>query len=123
MNNILYYFIRKQNKDKDHKGSPLFGEWQVDHYEPPIATNGKVPRNDFGNDDLYQECMLPIGTTWINFDGLDMGVFSRVCRKQQIDTAKAVVGFDGKKGYPVTDGYVICKEFEVRPNTRGELIR
>ena len=122
-NNILYYFIRKQNKDKDYKGSPLFGEWQVDHYEPPIATNGKVPRNDFGNVDLYQECMLPIGTTWINFDGLDMGVFSRVCRKQQIDTAKAVVGFDGKKGYPITEGYVICKEFEVRPNTRGELIR
>merc|ERR1711892_761689 len=43
---------------------------------------------------------------------MDVGVFSRVCRKQQIDAAKAVVGFDGKKGYPVTEGYVICKEFE-----------
>jgi len=71
-----------------------------------------VPRNDFGNVDLYQECMLPIGTTWIRHLDMDMGVFSRVCRKQQIDAAKAVVGFDGKKGYPVTEGYVICKEFE-----------
>ena len=55
--------------------------------------------------------MLPIGTTWIR--DVEHGVFSRVCRKQNIDAAKAVVGFDGKKGYPVTNGYVICKEFEV----------
>ena len=113
---FLISIFRKQNKEKDFKGSPLFGEWQVDHYEPPIASNEKVPRNDFGNVDLYQECMLPIGTPWIRHLDLDMGVFSRVCRKQQIDAAKAVVGFDGKKGYPVTEGYVICKEFEVRLN-------
>ena len=56
--------------------------------------------------------MLPIGTAWIR--DLDGGTFSRVCRKQNIDAAKAVIGFDGKKGYPVTEGYVICKEFEVR---------
>ena len=40
-------------------------------------------------------------------------VFGRVCRKLNIDVAKAVTGFDGKKGFAITDGYIICKEFEV----------
>ena len=51
---VTKFYFRKKKLDKDYKGSPLFGEWQVDHYEPPIARNGKVPRNDFGNVDLYQ---------------------------------------------------------------------
>jgi len=101
----------KQGVDSDAKNSGLFGEWQVGMFKPEIAKNGKVPRNDFGNVDLYQECMMPIGCVWIN-DVDDMGMFSRVCRKLNIDTAKAVTGFDGRKGYPVCEGYVICKEFE-----------
>ena len=104
-------FFRKRKVDKDFKGSALFGEWQVDHYQPPIARDGKVPRNAFGNVDLYQECMLPIGTVWIR--EIEHGTFSRVCRKLGIDTAKAVIGFDGKKGYPVTEGYILCTENEV----------
>ena len=55
--------------------------------------------------------MLPIGTVFLE-DLDDFGVCSRVCRKLGIDAAKAVVGFDGKKGYPKIGGYVICKEFE-----------
>ena len=102
---------RKQGVDSEAKNSGLFGEWQVEIYKPEIAKNGKVPRNDFGNVDLYQECMLPIGCVWIK-DIDDMGLFSRVCRKLNIDAAKAVTGFDGKKGYPVCEGYVMCKEFE-----------
>ena len=46
--------------------------------------------------------MFPIGCVFINDDDMDMGVFSRVCRKLNIDAAKAVIGFDGKKDYPVT---------------------
>jgi len=102
---------KKAGTDSDAKNSPLFGEWQTDWYKAPIAKEGLVPRNDFGNVDLYQMCMLPIGTVFLE-DLDEFGVVSRVCRKLGIDAAKAVVGFDGKKGYPKIGGYVICKEFE-----------
>merc|ERR1711892_1274574 len=101
---------KKQNKAKDYKGSELFGKWQVDHFQPPVAVNGKVPRNAYGNCDLHHACMLPLGTTWIT--DLNNGVFSRVCRTLEVDAAKAVIGFHPSRRYPLTDGYVICKEFE-----------
>ena len=93
---------KKAGVASDTKNSPLFGEWQTDPYQPEIAKDGLVPRNNFGNVDLYQLCMLPIGCVYINDEDMDMGVFSRVCRKLNIDAPKAVIGFDGKKGYPVT---------------------
>lgn len=43
----------------------LFGSWQVEDYEPPVATNGKVPRNEYGNVELYKPSMLPRGCVHI----------------------------------------------------------
>ena len=103
---------KKAKIDPETKNSALFGEWQTRPYEPAIAKDGKVPRNDFGNVDLYEECMLPIGCVYLG-DLDEFAVFSRVCRKLNIDAAKAITGFDGKKGYPTVGGYVICQEFEV----------
>lgn len=40
----------------------LFGFWQTEDYIPPIAVDGKVPRNEYGNVDLFKPCMLPGGT-------------------------------------------------------------
>lgn len=40
----------------------LFGIWQTEEYIPPIAVDGKVPRNEYGNVDLFKPCMLPKGT-------------------------------------------------------------
>lgn len=40
----------------------LYGDWQVKDYEPPVARNGKVPKNEFNNVYLFQPSMLPIGT-------------------------------------------------------------
>lgn len=39
----------------------LFGEWQVEDYIPPIAKDGKVPRNEYGNVELFKPEMLPRG--------------------------------------------------------------
>lgn len=44
----------------------LFGEWQTTDYEPPEAKDGIVPRNEYGNVDLFKKCMLPKGTVHIN---------------------------------------------------------
>lgn len=43
----------------------LFGEWQVEDYEPPVAKGGKVPRNEYGNVELFKPSMLPRGCVHI----------------------------------------------------------
>lgn len=37
----------------------LFGVWQTQPYEPPTAENGLVPRNAYGNVELFKPEMLP----------------------------------------------------------------
>ncbi|XP_066283758.1 DNA repair protein complementing XP-C cells-like isoform X2 [Branchiostoma lanceolatum] len=85
----------------------LFVRWQTEDYMPPLAVDGKVPRNDYGNVDLYLPCMLPQGTVHLQIPGLE-----RVARKLDIDCAPAVVGFDFHSGWshPVKDGYIVCEE-------------
>ncbi|KAH7932415.1 hypothetical protein HPB52_024581 [Rhipicephalus sanguineus] len=68
----------------------LFGHWQTEPYMPPIAFNGKVPRNEWGNVELFKSCMLPVGTVHLRAPGL-----ARVASKLNIDCVPAVVGFEG----------------------------
>ncbi|KAK7007050.1 hypothetical protein SK128_023605 [Halocaridina rubra] len=93
------------------KDRPLevFGEWQVEDYEPPIATGGKVPRNEYGNVELFKPSMLPRGCVHLPINGLN-----RIARKLNIDCAPAMVGFDFHSGWthPVYEGYVVCEEFK-----------
>lgn len=87
----------------------IFGHWQTEQYEPPIAVGGKVPRNEYGNVELFKPCMLPRGTVH-----LQLPCLNRIAKKLGIDCSPAVVGFDGHKGsvHPVFDGFVICEEFK-----------
>ncbi|XP_055918743.1 DNA repair protein complementing XP-C cells homolog [Eupeodes corollae] len=92
------------------KDQPLeiFGYWQTQDYEPPTAENGMVPRNAYGNVELFKECMLPKKTVHLHLPGLN-----RVCKKLGIDCASAVIGFDFHQGscHPLYDGFVVCEEF------------
>lgn len=87
----------------------LFGLWQTEEYMPPIAFNGKVPRNEWGNVELFKSCMLPVGTVHLKAPGL-----ARVAAKLGIDCVPAVVGFEGhhRGCHPVFDGFVVCEEFQ-----------
>lgn len=87
----------------------LFGVWQTEEYMPPIAFNGKVPRNEWGNVELFKSCMLPVGTVHLKAPGL-----ARVAAKLGIDCVPAVVGFEGhhRGCHPVFDGFVVCEEFQ-----------
>ncbi|KFO27438.1 DNA repair protein complementing XP-C cells isoform X1 [Fukomys damarensis] len=86
----------------------LFGHWQTEEYQPPVAVDGKVPRNEFGNVYLFLPSMMPVGCVQLHLPNLH-----RVARKLDIDCAPAVTGFDFHGGYchAVTDGYVVCEEF------------
>ncbi|ESO08232.1 hypothetical protein HELRODRAFT_75665 [Helobdella robusta] len=43
----------------------LFGRWQTEQFIPMPAIDGKVPKNEFGNVELFQPWMLPGGTVYI----------------------------------------------------------
>ncbi|XP_052902231.1 DNA repair protein complementing XP-C cells homolog [Anopheles moucheti] len=89
----------------------LFGYWQTEEYIPPEPVNGIVPRNAYGNIEIFKECMLPKGTVHLKHYGL-----SYICRKLGIDYAVAVVGFGVHAGgnHPIFDGIVICEEHRDR---------
>lgn len=86
----------------------LYGYWQTKAYDPPYAENGRVPRNEFGNVELFQPQMLPHGCVHLR----GMPNLNRVCRKLKFDCAAAVVGFDAHGGFShaVYDGWVVCAE-------------
>ncbi|KAG6465266.1 hypothetical protein O3G_MSEX015037 [Manduca sexta] len=100
---------KSSNKLITDKPLEVFGPWQVQDYEPPVAENGIVPRNAYGNVELFKQCMLPKGTVHIKLPGLN-----KVARKLNIDCAPAMTGFEFNGGWshPVYDGFVVCKEFE-----------
>ncbi|KAH7640586.1 dna repair protein rhp42-like protein [Dermatophagoides farinae] len=91
----------------------LFGYWQTEPYIPPVATNGIVPRNAYGNVDLYQKCMLPKGTVLLESKPYLM----RLANQMNIDCASAIIGFAFKKqpnrvnfGPVCGGGYVVCEQ-------------
>ncbi|XP_031558895.1 DNA repair protein complementing XP-C cells homolog [Actinia tenebrosa] len=85
----------------------LFGQWQTEEYKPPPVKDGKVPRNEYGNVELFKPSMLPPGSKHIKIPGIQ-----KIAKKLGIDGAPAVVGFDFHCGFchPVIDGLVVAKE-------------
>ncbi|KAM8758729.1 DNA repair protein complementing XP-C cells isoform 2-T2 [Rhynchonycteris naso] len=94
---------------QDQNDLGLFGKWQTEEYQPPVAVDGKVPRNEFGNVYLFLPSMMPVGCVQLNLPNLH-----RVARKLGIDCVQAITGFDFHKGYshPVTEGYIVCEEYK-----------
>jgi len=72
-------------------------------------TKGKVPKNDFGNIDLYVPSMLPPGGVHIPFKGV-----AKIARKLGFDFAEAVTGFEFRKrrAVPLIEGIVVSVENE-----------
>ncbi|CAH1963327.1 unnamed protein product [Acanthoscelides obtectus] len=97
----------------------IFGIWQTMDYEPPTAENGIVPRNAFGNVELFKPCMLPKKTVHLRLPGLN-----RICKRMNIDCAAAIVGFDFHCGgsVPSYDGFVICEEYADQLIAAWELV-
>ena len=87
----------------------LFGQWQTEIYVAPPASDGVVPKNSYGNVDLFKPWMLPQGTVHLKGTYYGMG---KASRKIGIDAAPAMVGWEFHKGmnHPILDGWVVCKE-------------
>ncbi|KAF5380650.1 hypothetical protein D9757_007020 [Collybiopsis confluens] len=87
----------------------LYARHQTELYIPDPVVNGVVPKNRFGNIDLYVKSMLPQGAVHMPFKGI-----VKIARKLQIDFAEAVTGFEfrKRKATPVVDGIVVAAEHE-----------
>ncbi|KAG6329066.1 hypothetical protein ID866_10023 [Astraeus odoratus] len=87
----------------------LYAFSQTELYKPPPIQDGKIPKNDFGNIDLYVPSMLPEGAVHIPFKGV-----AKIAKKLGFDYAEAVTGFEFKKrrAYPVLEGIVVAAENE-----------
>ncbi|OAA57066.1 rad4 family protein [Niveomyces insectorum RCEF 264] len=77
-------------------------EWII---PPPIGPDGHIPKNAYGNIDLFAAHMLPRGAVHVKERGA-----VRVCRRLQIDFAEAVVGFEfgHRMAVPVLHGVVVA---------------
>ncbi|KAH6632353.1 hypothetical protein F5144DRAFT_573784 [Chaetomium tenue] len=85
----------------------LYGFDQTDWIIPPPIENGVIPKNEYGNIDLFAQHMCPEGAVHVPFRGA-----MRVAKKMGIDFAEAVVDFEfgHRMAVPVIQGVVIAEE-------------
>ncbi|OHE94548.1 Rad4 transglutaminase-like domain-containing protein [Colletotrichum orchidophilum] len=92
-------------------GIPIFTQDQTEIYRASPVVDGRIPKNKFGNIDVYVESMVPEGGVHI-LDEFDKA--ARAAYVLGIDYAPALSGFQfkGKHGTAVFNGVVVAKEYE-----------
>ncbi|KAI9671083.1 MAG: hypothetical protein M1831_005169 [Alyxoria varia] len=76
---------------------------------PPIGPDRSIPRNAFGNIDVYVPSMIPAGAAHV-----PLRATARVCKKLGVDYAEACTGFEfgNKMAVPILTGVVVAEENE-----------
>lgn len=97
----------KETGEKLKQG--LYAQDQTDWIIPPPLENGVIPKNAYGNMDVYVPTMVPKGGVHLPLKGS-----AKICKRLQIDFAEACTGFEfGKqRAVPVLTGVVVAKENE-----------
>ncbi|POS79802.1 hypothetical protein DHEL01_v201807 [Diaporthe helianthi] len=91
------------------KGVPIFTFDQTSLYVPPPVVAGRIPKNKFGNLDLYVPSMVPAGGAHVPHPRA-----GHAAHILGVDYAPALTGFDwrGHKGTAVYNGIVVPAEAE-----------
>jgi xeroderma pigmentosum group C-complementing protein len=94
--------------DVAEDGIGLYAEFQTDVYVPPPVVDGRVPRNAYGNLDVYVPSMIPAGAIHVQHP-----LAARSAKVLGVDYADAVTGFDfkGRQGTAVVNGIVVAAEY------------
>jgi xeroderma pigmentosum group C-complementing protein len=97
-----------EDGEEGAEGAMLYAEFQAEIYVPPHVVDGKVPRNAYGNLDVYVPSMIPAGA--IHAQHPDA---ARAARVLGIDYVDAVTGFEfkGRQGTAVLNGIVAAAEY------------
>lgn len=93
--------------DEDVTEVAMYGFAQTQPYIPPPVLNGRIPRNAYGNLDIYVPSMVPEGGEHIRHS-----LAAKAARLLGIDYADAVVGFkfQGRHGTAVVNGAVVARQ-------------
>ncbi|EDU41002.1 RAD4 DNA repair protein RAD4 [Pyrenophora tritici-repentis] len=96
------------DEQADDVSAGLFAEFQTELYIPPPVVRGRVPRNAYGNLDLYVPSMCPPGGTHIRHK-----LAAKAARIVGVDSADAVTGFSfkGRHGTAIIQGVVVAQEY------------
>jgi len=94
--------------DKENAGTSLYACHQTTEYKPPPVVNGKVPKNAYGNLDLYVPSMVPAGAVHLKHPETQ-----RAARILGLDYADAVTGFafKGRHATAIVEGAVVASEY------------
>ncbi|KAF2110677.1 hypothetical protein BDV96DRAFT_552992 [Lophiotrema nucula] len=89
-------------------GTALYAAFQTELYIPPPVIRGKVPRNAYGNLDVYVPSMVPKGGTHIRHK-----LAAKAARIVSVDFAEAITGFSfkGRHGTAIVQGVIVASEF------------
>ncbi|KAK0939469.1 hypothetical protein LTR29_008965 [Friedmanniomyces endolithicus] len=84
----------------------LYGLLQTDVYVPPAVVDGRVPRNAYGNLDIYVPSMVPAGGVHLRHPLTQVAA-----RQLRVDYADAVTGFSfkGRQGTAIIEGAVVAE--------------
>ena len=93
--------------DNENAGTALYAAHQTTQYIAAPVINGLVPKNAYGNLDVYVPSMVPPGAVHIPHPDT-----SRAARTMGIDFADAVTGFSfkGRHGTAIVTGAVVASE-------------
>ncbi|KAH7019317.1 hypothetical protein EDB80DRAFT_819598 [Ilyonectria destructans] len=102
-------FDEEEDDDQGDAGTPIYTEDQTELYVPPRVRNGRVPKNKFGNIDVYVPSMVPPGGIHLIHEHAARAAFV-----VGVDYAPALTGFQfkGRHGTAVLHGIVVAKEYE-----------
>ncbi|KXX75521.1 DNA repair protein rhp41 [Madurella mycetomatis] len=90
-------------------GTPIYMLEQTELYTAPPVVSGRVPKNKFGNVEVYVPSMVPPGGVHITHERAAQAAFIL-----GVDYAPALAGFEfkGRHGTAVLKGVVVPKETE-----------
>ncbi|OBT45866.1 hypothetical protein VE00_04214 [Pseudogymnoascus sp. WSF 3629] len=100
---------RIANDDEEAGDVALYTEDQTVLYEAPPVVDGRVPKNMYGNLDVYVESMVPKGGVHMPYPDA-----ARAARLLGISYSDAVTGFEfrGRQGTAIIKGVVIASEYQ-----------
>ena len=96
----------EDNETQD--GTLLYAEFQTEVYVPPPVVKGRIPKNQYGNLDVYVPSMIPPGAIHVQHPET-----RNAARILGIDFTDAVTGFKfkGRQGTAVVNGIVAAAEY------------
>lgn len=96
---------------RGRSGLALFGIWQTTEIVPPAVVDGVLPKNKYGNIEVWSPAHVPVGAVHLRLPRIE-----QVAKQLGVDYAQAVVGFErqGPMGRtaPQVDGIVVAAAHE-----------